>query len=185
MSLPNLIAPPPGQAGWREYWFNHFQDHLDILAGVYSSSKHIAAIVVTAGGSGYVAPVVTLLGDGTGATAGATLSGGVITGITVDTQGVNYTYATVSITDGSGSGATADAIVNLVQLTEYVIDPWRDEDKDGILERHQQYHNDMNALYNLAGNDLSEVDLKKEDEKKAWVWLNYGEHLNIHQKLGL
>jgi hypothetical protein len=31
MSLPQLYQPPPGDRGWQEYWFWHFQDHLEIV----------------------------------------------------------------------------------------------------------------------------------------------------------
>jgi len=111
MGLPNLLYPPTGESGWREYWFQHFQDHLDILQAIQKDFN--------------------------------------------------------------------------VKLTEYIIDPWVDSDKDGILERHQQYHNDFNAALNLPGNDLSDVDFKKENEVKAWLYLNFVEHQSAHQSLGI
>jgi hypothetical protein len=72
----------------------------------------IHAIKITAGGTGYSAsPVVTIAGDGTGATATATVVGGVITRIDVDAPGEDYTYATVTITDSTGISAAAYAIM--------------------------------------------------------------------------
>jgi FtsP/CotA-like multicopper oxidase with cupredoxin domain len=54
---------------------------------------------------------VTINGDGTGATAEATVGAkGAITGLTITNPGSGYTSATVAI-GGAGSGATADAAV--------------------------------------------------------------------------
>lgn len=85
-------------------------------------SKGIKAIAVTTGGSGYTsAPQVTITSaNGTGATATATISGGVVTGITLDRDpsgklfflSGNYTAApTIAITGGGGNGATATATI--------------------------------------------------------------------------
>ena len=75
----------------------------------------VRTITVTSGGGGYFAPVVTITpaaGDpGGGATATATVAGGIITGITVTNGGAGYVVApTVTIADtlpniGSGAGA--------------------------------------------------------------------------------
>jgi FtsP/CotA-like multicopper oxidase with cupredoxin domain/putative cell wall-binding protein len=59
---------------------------------------------------------VAIAGDGTGATAAATVgANGAVTGITITSPGANYTAATVSIT-GAGTGATAAAVVTLSGL---------------------------------------------------------------------
>jgi len=63
---------------------------------------------VTGGtGSGYLAPpVVSITGDGTGATAIAQIDGsGNITNILVSNPGVNYTTATVTLVGGGGTGS--------------------------------------------------------------------------------
>ena len=76
----------------------------------------VTAITVSNGGSGYTtAPTVTLTGgDGSGATAEATVVGGVITKITVTNSGMGYTSSpTVAITGGDGTGATATASVGI------------------------------------------------------------------------
>jgi hypothetical protein len=52
-------------------------------------------------------PTVTITGDGTGATARATIVNGKVDSITVLNRGRDYTRASVSITGGGGSGATA------------------------------------------------------------------------------
>ena len=76
------------------------------------SATSLSTVTVTAGGSGYSAtPTVTVSAPesgNTGATASATVLGGVITAITVTFGGVGYTSApTITITDSTGTGATA------------------------------------------------------------------------------
>jgi hypothetical protein len=72
-------------------------------------------IKVTNAGSGYSGtPSVTIIGDGTGATATAVRDSGsnTITGVTITSGGSGYTYATVSFSGGSGSNAAASAIIS-------------------------------------------------------------------------
>lgn len=74
----------------------------------------IDRIVVSAGGSGYITPTVQIEGDGIGATATATVVGGVITAITVTNRGSGYTYANVII-NGVGSNASARGVISPIQ----------------------------------------------------------------------
>lgn len=70
----------------------------------------IEVVKVTSGGSGYSsAPSVTIIGDGTGATANATISGGAVTAVTITAAGSGYTKASVSFASGS---AAATAIIS-------------------------------------------------------------------------
>ena len=81
---------------------------------LYRASNIISAITVTNAGSGYTeAPTVVIVGDGTGATASATIdpNTGQVTGITMDTVGSGYTSAFVSFSGGGGSGAAASATI--------------------------------------------------------------------------
>lgn len=76
----------------------------------------IGDINVLSGGSGYtIAPQVVIGGTGTGATATAVISGGVVTGINITNQGSGYTTAFANIVnapgDTTGFGATAEVIV--------------------------------------------------------------------------
>jgi FtsP/CotA-like multicopper oxidase with cupredoxin domain len=73
----------------------------------------LTGITITSGGSGYSAtPAVTITGGGgTGASATATVTAGVITAITLGSGGTGYTSTpTVTITDTAGTGAAAAAV---------------------------------------------------------------------------
>ena len=78
----------------------------------FDVNGEIDSITVSAGGSGYTSPpTVTINGDGTGATAAATVSGGAVTAITVTTAGTGYTFADIVLTGGAGANAKADAVL--------------------------------------------------------------------------
>lgn len=68
-------------------------------------------IQITSQGYNYGTANVVIDGDGTGATAVATISGGRITKVTVTNQGSNYTYANAYIS-GNGKAAELRAIVS-------------------------------------------------------------------------
>lgn len=74
----------------------------------------IHRIRVTNGGSGYAsAPTVNIVGDGTGATATAVISGGVVTAINMTTVGSGYSRALVTLSGGTPSvAATARAVIS-------------------------------------------------------------------------
>ncbi|HZL65511.1 MAG TPA: hypothetical protein VFD50_11290 [Thermoleophilia bacterium] len=88
---------------------------LTVMKGVESSltftptgASEVNSVNVTAGGSGYTVPSVAITGGGgTGGTAVATVTGGVVSSITITNPGIGYTTApTITI---SGGGATTDA----------------------------------------------------------------------------
>lgn len=75
----------------------------------------ITSIAVGSGGSSYTsAPEVVIFGDGTGATATATITSGAVSAVTVTNEGAGYTTATISFLGGGGSGATATATISPV-----------------------------------------------------------------------
>lgn len=83
---------------------------LDEIPQSYSG---ISSIQVTNPGTGYItAPTVTITGDGTGATAEATIVNGRIQSIAITNRGINYTRAIVTISGGNGYGATAAAVID-------------------------------------------------------------------------
>lgn len=78
---------------------------------VPESLTGISSVVMIDTGTNYTAaPTVTITGDGTGATAVASVINGRVTKITLTNPGYNYTRATVAIT-GDGVGASAYALV--------------------------------------------------------------------------
>lgn len=88
-------------------------DQWDVQSAAVDGSINV--IKVTNGGSGYTDAanlVVTLSGDGTGATANATVTANVVTAVTVTSVGSGYTTATVSFTGGGGANAAATAIIS-------------------------------------------------------------------------
>lgn len=88
-----------------------------------SSNTYVSSIVMTASGSGYVAPTVTISdATGTGATGTATLVGGQITEVTITANGSNYTAPTISFTDAAGTGATATVYTTTSSFNSNVID---------------------------------------------------------------
>jgi len=79
-----------------------------------SSTTFVESISVSNPGFGYTStPTVTILGDGTGATARATVINGQVDSITMIDVGVNYTQAIVQITSTDGNGSLASAVAVL------------------------------------------------------------------------
>ena len=68
-------------------------------------------IKVTLSGASYSSAIVTITGDGEGATAEPVIQNGQIKAINMLNHGSNYTYANVTIT-GNGTGATARVIIS-------------------------------------------------------------------------
>ena len=80
----------------------------------------------------------------------------------------------------------AEAIQKLgTPQTLYLIQPWNDDDADGILERHQRFHNDMNAAIGFSGQDLSVIDFANRDAVQTWIFAHYQEHLKARINLKL
>lgn len=75
-------------------------------------------------------------------------------------------------------------IVKGIILPSYVIDPMDPVDFKGWAQRHQNYHNDMNAILGLDGFDLQEVDFNDDQAKQDWMWQNFSEHRDVHKALG-
>lgn len=81
-----------------------------------TGTNSITGTNLISGGSGYTSPIATAVdpfGTGTGAIGNVTTSGGAITAISIGAGGQNYSQGTHwEITDPTGSGAVAQAIVS-------------------------------------------------------------------------
>src|SRR6185437_13591579 len=67
-----------------------------------------------------------------------------------------------------------------IVLTEYIMEPFNEDDPQGWLARHQSAHNDFNTLVGYSGTDLEDVDFKNEKEREAWTWFHWQEHINVN-----
>lgn len=82
---------------------------------VIGGDGHVSSVGIETGGENYSAGATVQIvgGGGTGAEATLTISGGVVTGITLTNPGSGYTQnPTVVITDSTGTGASAIATAN-------------------------------------------------------------------------
>jgi hypothetical protein len=96
--------------------FSQYDSNGNFYPNVYleespDTSTNVDTVNIIIGGTGYTNPTITISGDGVGAKAFATVVSGVITGITVTEGGAGYTQAVVTITDSTGSGAVATAML--------------------------------------------------------------------------
>lgn len=70
-----------------------------------------------------------------------------------------------------------------VTLPEYQLEPIAMADIETFMENNQQAHNDFNSVLGLQSSDLLHADLHNENEREAWVYLNYSEVLSACQAL--
>jgi hypothetical protein len=84
-----------------------------IIEEIPQSFTGVSSIEIVNPGYGYTStPVVTISGDGTGATAEAIIEEGRITQIIMTNRGTDYTRATVAITGGGGYSGSATAVID-------------------------------------------------------------------------
>jgi hypothetical protein len=90
---------------------NRTANQTAIVASATEGAIH--HVIVTAAGSGYTSvPTVAITGDGTGATATATIASGAVTSIIISAQGYGYSYSTVTLTGGGGTGASVRGVIS-------------------------------------------------------------------------
>lgn len=77
-----------------------------------AAAGQVTWLTATAGGNGYTAVAVSIVGDGQGAQASALVRAGAVIGFRVTSGGAGYTSAVVHIT-GDGQGAAAVAQIGL------------------------------------------------------------------------
>ena len=187
MSLPSLLNTPKNAEDWQRWSFSNERDHQDIIEKLRSTTGNVTGITLTNGGSGYSSiPGVVLDGNGSGASFSVSIAGGVIKSISVNASGQGYRSSYFAFSGGGGSGATATIELNpWVSLPIYQLDPINFVDPMEFVKRHAQTHTDMNGALGLQSIDLSEVDINDENKLQAWIYSNYQEHNNVHEKLGI
>lgn len=143
----------------------------NIISGVFieevpSSTNGIESISIVNPGFGYTAlPTITILGDGTGATAHAVVENGQITGVVIDNAGSGYTSALAVITNGSGdsTGQLANLVVNL-------------QGRYGTL---RTYYNDSSKVKTILNQNIGTIDYQK-----GLILLNSFNPINVDNALG-
>lgn len=64
-----------------------------------------------------------------------------------------------------------------IALPEYILDQIDPNDVGQWEYQHQIMHDNQNQLLNIAGQDLTGVDWKNQNELAAWIFLNADEHV--------
>ena len=72
-----------------------------------------------------------------------------------------------------------------VNLTDYLVDPINPDNIKQFLQNNASLHTDMNGVLKSQSSDLLDVDLTKPGELDSWINLNYQEHENAEQLLGI
>lgn len=83
----------------------------------------------------------------------------------------------------------ANAIFNKygVNLPPYILDPMPALNSPDIAtwaEQHQSAHSAFDAILNIAGNDLTDVDFTKQDQVESWLRIHFDEHNQAQMLLG-
>lgn len=72
-----------------------------------------------------------------------------------------------------------------IELVEFPIDPFNPKNADTFGYQHQQMHNQMNSVLGISGNDLIVVNWQDQGEREGWIFLNFTEHVQAGDKLGV
>lgn len=78
-------------------------------------------------------------------------------------------------------------IYNLIKvaLPEFILDPINVDDTGQWEYQHQQLHDDQNQLLGITGQDLTGIDWKDQRLLVGWIQLNFNEHLQASDILGI
>ena len=110
MPIKTVVLPAGGYSELSPTDKTAYDNQVDSAANL---NGKIYNAILTSGGSGYTsAPTVEIVGDGTGATATATVIGGVVTAINITNNGSGYTLGELTITGGGGTGAEGYPIMS-------------------------------------------------------------------------
>ena len=136
------------------------------LEEVPSNTNEVESLSILNPGYGYTAtPTVTILGDGTGATAHAVIVNQRISSIVVDTPGTGYTSAIAVITNNPAdtTGALGAAVVNLA----------------GRYGTLRIYYNNTNSVKTIFNSNVGTIDYTN-----GIITLNSFNPYNVNNDLG-
>jgi len=145
----------------------------------------ITSIAVTAGGSGYTsAPTVAINGNGSSAAATATISGGAVVKIEMNNEsaamGSGYDYASIALSGGGGTGATARPVVT--SLAGIGADPREDLKSSSIMMTTKPNGSESGTF--VIDNDFRQIavlrNIKDTDSDTLFTATN-GRALKYHQ----
>lgn len=190
MPLVDLIQVPKSDAEWEQFFFSHRDSHDRIRQAIQAQTGTITGFTITNGGSGYTSiPMISVVGgNGSGVQVSVTITGGVLTDLSVANGqgGVQYVNPIVTISGGGGSGATATATASPnVNLTNYIIYPVDNQHVKDFLDDNQSLHTEMNGVLGLQSSDLNDVDFTVDNQKIAWFYSHYLEHQSAEMALGI
>lgn len=188
--LVNLIQVPKSDFEWEQFFFSHRDSHDRIRQAIEAQTGVITGFTIINGGSGYTSiPQISVVGgNGSGVQISISITGGVITSLSVANGqgGRGYTNPIVTFSGGGGSGAEATATASPdINLTNYIIYPVDQNHLSDFLEANQSLHSDMNGILGLQSSDLQDVDFQNENQKTAWFYSHYLEHQSAEIKLGI
>jgi hypothetical protein len=72
-----------------------------------------------------------------------------------------------------------------VSLPDYALDPIDLNDFDTFLNNNQQAHTGFTGVLGQQSSDLLHVDFSDENQKEAWIYLNWMELFAACSKLGI
>ena len=187
MTVASLLNVPRDILDFQRWSLTHQQDHDLIIDAIAATTGNVTSATLTNGGSGYTSiPNVILDSFGTGATFHVTGQGGVLKTLTVASGGARYRSNSFAFSGGGGTGATATITVSpWVNLIKYQMDPINFDAPADFVRRHAQAHTEMSSVLGLESVDLSGVNFTDENKFRDWIYNNYQEHKNAHDRLEL
>lgn len=72
-----------------------------------------------------------------------------------------------------------------IAVPEYILDPLDPTDMQSWLYQHQAMHNNQNAILGIAGNNLIQVQWTDPGQLTNWIQLNFREHFDASEILGV
>lgn len=159
------------------YELNSINNQRDIDLADSRIGKISAISVINRGSDYSSSPIVTIVGDGIkSAQVAANVKDGEIIGFTIIDGGLGYTYADVIITDTTGSGATASAVISNARYLDLIQKEIASAIPKNIAANRVNLYKNLIRYYSLRGsgdsielffkiifNDYSEVYYPRED----------------------